>query len=82
MSNVTAARPWRIDWLAIATFVLASLWLFGIGSLVALYVGRRSLRKTKAHPDVRGRTVTWAGLTVAVLGLAFTVLWIALTLTA
>jgi hypothetical protein len=80
MSGVFAARSWRIDWLAIVTFALASLWVLGVGSLVALYIGRRSLRRTKAYPELRGRTMTWAGLTVAALGLAFTVLWIGLTL--
>ena len=81
--NVEAtARRGGVDWLALLTFALAALWLFGIGSLLALYVGRRSLRRMKAQPELRGRTVAWAGIAVAILGLAFAVLWIGLSLTA
>jgi hypothetical protein len=81
--NTDATARWgRVEWHAIVTFALAALWLFGIGSLVALYVGRRSLRRMKAQPELRGRTVAWAGIAVAILGLAFAVLWIGLSLTA
>lgn len=78
----TSVRQTRLDWLAILSFVLAALWLFGIGSLLALDVGRRSLRRMKAHRDLRGRTVAWAGVALAVLGCAYTALWLGLSLTA
>ena len=81
MNSEATARRGGVDWLALLTFALAALWLFGIGSLLALYVGRRSLRRMKAHPTLRGRTVAWAGIAVAILGLAFAVLWIGLSLT-
>jgi hypothetical protein len=81
--NVDAtARQGGVDWLALLTFALAALWLFGIGSLLALYLGRRSLRRMKAHPELRGRTVAWAGIAVAIWGLGLTALWIGLSLTA
>jgi hypothetical protein len=76
----TAGR--RVDWYALLAFTLASLWLFGVGSLFALVVGRRSLGRLEAQPELRGRVVAWAGIAVALLGLAFAVLWIALSLTA
>jgi hypothetical protein len=62
-------RGGRVDGLAVLAFVLASLWFFGIGSALALYVGRRSLRRLKIERDVRGRTVAWAGIAVGVYGL-------------
>ena len=82
MNAETTARRGGVDWYAILTLALAALWLFGIGSLVALFVGRRSLRRIKAQPELRGRAVAWAGIAVAILGLAFAVLWIGLSLTA
>jgi hypothetical protein len=72
-------RP--VDWLAILTFVLASFWLFGIGSVLALVVGRLSLRQTRVHPELRGRTVAWAGIAVAIFGVALGALWVGLLLT-
>jgi hypothetical protein len=78
-----AATPRRgTDRLAVLTFVLASLWLFGIGSLVALFVGRRSLRRLDAHEEMRGRTLAWAGIAVAIYGIPLAVLSLGLTLTA
>ena len=83
MSGTTQATQGgrRIDRLAVATFALAALWLLGIGSLLALYVGRLSLRRLKAEPELRGRTVGWAGVAVAVYGLVMSVLWLGLLAT-
>ena len=69
MSADGPGRGSRVDRLAVLTFVLSSLWLFGIGSLLALYVGRLSLRRLEVDRDVRGRTTAWAGIAVAVFGL-------------
>jgi len=74
--------PSQVDRLAILTFVLAVLWLFGIGSLLALYVGRRSLRRMRLQEELRGRTVAWAGVAVAVFGIALGGLWLGFSLTA
>lgn len=71
-----------LDRFAILTYVLAVLWLFGIGSLIALYVGRLSLRRMQVHAELRGRTVAWAGLALAIVGLGVTGLWIGLSVTA
>ena len=72
----------RLDRLAILTFALATLWLFGLGSLAALYVGSLSLRRMSTQPALRGRTVAWAGMAVAVFGCLLGGLWIGLSLTA
>jgi len=76
----TVSRPWRVDWLAVATFVLASLWLLGVGSLLALVLGRRSLRRLRTAPEPGGRAVAWAGITVAIVGVALAAMWVALVL--
>jgi Kef-type K+ transport system membrane component KefB len=72
----------QFDRLAILSFVLAVVWLFGIGSLCALYVAAKSLRRTREHVEVRGRAVAWAAVAVAVLGAALAALWIGLSATA
>jgi hypothetical protein len=82
MSDAIARRGRSVEWLALLSFALASLWLLGIGSLFALYLGWRSLRRMKAQPEVRGRTVAWAGIGVAILGVVLAGLWIGLSLTA
>jgi hypothetical protein len=54
--------------------------LFGIGSVLALYTGRLSLRRMKANVELRGRTAAWAGIAVAILvGLPLAALWLALS---
>ena len=64
------------------TFVLAVLWLFGIGSLLALYVSRLSLRRMRVQQELQGRTVAWAGVAVAMFGIGMAGLWIGLSLAA
>ena len=80
MTEHTVSGPWRVDWLAVATFVLASLWLLGVGSLLALVLCRRSLRRLRTAPELRGRAVAWAGITVAIVGVALAAMWVALVL--
>lgn len=76
------AAPTGLDRMAILTFVLAALWVFGLGSLLALYTGRVSLRRTRLHRELRGRTIAWAGVAVAAFGIGMAGLWIGLSLTA
>ena len=80
--GATQLRGQRLDRFAILTFVFAILWAFGLGSLLALYVGRLSLRRMSARPELLGRTVAWAGVAVAVFGIAMAGLWIGLSLAA
>jgi hypothetical protein len=82
MNEDVATRGPRPDRLAILTFLLAVLWLFGIGSLLALYVGRLSLRRKRVQQELQGRTVAWAGVAVATFGVGLAGLWIGLSLTA
>ena len=71
----------RLDRLAVLTFLLSALWLFGLASIAALYVAWLSLRRMKSRPDLRGRTVALAGVAVAVFGVLISGLWIGLSLT-
>jgi hypothetical protein len=41
-----------------------------------------SLRRVSAHHELRGRTVAWAGVAVAIFGVGLAGLWIGLSLTA
>ena len=56
--------------LAIASVFLGIVWLFGLGSLAAIWLGRRSLREI-AHSGGRvgGRTLALAGIAIGVAGL-------------
>jgi hypothetical protein len=74
-------RRRRLDPLAIVTFVLAAVWLLGIGSLLALYFGRLSVRRMKVDRELRGRTVAWAGIAVAIFGVGMAGLWLGLLVT-
>lgn len=80
------ATPARVDRGAVLTYALAVLWLFGIGSVLALYFGRLSLRRMKSRPELRGRPVAWAGIALAIFGVvvagAWFSLWLGLSLSA
>ena len=72
----------RVDWFAILTLVLAVLWLFGVGSLLALYVGRLSFGRMNHPSELLGRTAALAGVAIAILGVALAGLWFGLSFTA
>lgn len=86
MTENVATQAGRVDRGAVLTYVLAVLWLFGIGSALALYFGRLSLRRMKSEPERRGRPVAWAGIALAIVGAIFAglwlILWVGLSLTA
>jgi hypothetical protein len=82
VNGEATAHRGGVERYALLTFALSALWLFGIGSVLALYVGRRSLRRMKNQPELRGRTVAWAGIAVAILGIGLAVLWLGLSLAA
>jgi hypothetical protein len=59
--------------LAIASIIVGIFWLFGLGSLAALYLGRRSLREIAASPqESEGRTLALAGIWIGFAGLVGT----------
>jgi len=56
--------------LAIASLFLSIVWLFGLGSIAGLYLGRRSLREISGSEGrIGGRGIAIAGMVVGVAGL-------------
>jgi hypothetical protein len=63
----------KINGLAVAALVLGILWLFYVGSILAVIFGHVSLRQIRARGQ-RGRGVAIAGLVLGYLGVAIGVL--------
>jgi hypothetical protein len=58
---------------AIASLVLSLLWLWGIGSLIAIILGADA-RRTIKRTGQAGYGLATAGITLGILGLAITLL--------
>lgn len=55
---------------AMAALFISIFWLFGIGSLVGIYLARRCLRAIdRSDGETGGRTIAWVALAVGVAGL-------------
>ncbi len=65
--------PWTTNGLAIASLVLALLWLGGLGSLLGVIFGHVSRRQIKKRPQ-RGEGIGLAGLIIGYLGLIATII--------
>jgi hypothetical protein len=72
----------KVDRFAILTYLFAALWLFGLGSALALVVGLLSLRRIRSQPGLRGTTVAWSGIAVALVGIALAGLTLVVSLAA
>lgn len=59
--------PWSTNGLAIASLILAILWLGGVGSLLAIVFGHVSKRQIRKRPQ-RGDGLALAGLIIGYLG--------------
>lgn len=68
--------------LALISLALGIFWLFGFGSIAAIYLGRRALREI-ADParNEGGRAFAWAGIASGIFGLTSTGMVIAIALT-
>jgi type IV secretory pathway VirB2 component (pilin) len=56
--------------LAIASVVAGIVWIFGLGSFAAIYLGRRSMREIAAsHGEQDGRGLAIAGIWIGIAGL-------------
>jgi hypothetical protein len=56
--------------LALTSLFLGIFWIFGIGSLVAIYLGHRALKEIEAScGEQSGRAFAWAGIASGVFGL-------------
>jgi hypothetical protein len=67
-------RRGRRDPLAVASLVLAILWLLGLGSLAAIALGLTARRRA-THTE--GTTLALAGIALGVVGLAIAVVFFA-----
>lgn len=66
------------DPLALASILLAILWLFGLGSLAAIALGLLARRRIDAGASPpEGRTLALAGIALGTLGLAIAVVFLA-----
>lgn len=64
--------------LAIASIIVGIVWIFGLGSLVAIYLGRRSMSEIAAsNGEQDGRGLAIAGIAIGLAGLAGSALLIA-----
>ena len=69
--------PSRTSGLAIASMVLGILWLYWIGSILAVIFGHVAINQAKKDPSLRGRGMAIAGLVLGYIGIAFLVFTIA-----
>ena len=60
----------RTSGLAIASMVLGILWLYWIGSILAVIFGHVSLNQMSTDPTLRGRGMAIAGLVLGYIGVA------------
>lgn len=64
------AQPRRTNGLAVASLVLGLLWLYGLGSLLAVIFGHVSISQTNRDPSQGGNGLAVAGLVLGYIGLA------------
>ena len=73
------AAPGRTSGLAIASMVLGILWLYWIGSILAVIFGHIAISQAGKDPTVKGRGMAIAGLVLGYIGVATLVLTIVVT---
>jgi hypothetical protein len=66
--------PGRTSGLAIASMVLGILWLYWIGSILAVIFGHIAISQAGKDPTVRGKGMAIAGLVLGYIGVGFLVL--------
>ena len=66
----------RTSGLAIASLVLGIVWVYWIGSILAVIFGHVALSQTKRDPNLRGRGMAIAGLVLGYVGIALLIIGI------
>ncbi len=69
-----AAPPQRTSGMAIASLVLGLVWIYWIGSILAVIFGHLALSETRRDPRVGGRGLAIAGLVLGYIGLGVLVI--------
>jgi Domain of unknown function (DUF4190) len=64
------AKPGRTSGLAIASMVLGIVWVYWIGSILAVIFGHIAISQTSRDETLRGRGMGIAGLVLGYVGLA------------
>ncbi|HVV76528.1 MAG TPA: DUF4190 domain-containing protein [Mycobacteriales bacterium] len=68
--------PWTTNGMAVASLILALLWMVGIGSVLAIIFGHVSRRQMRKRPQ-RGDGLALAGLIIGYLGLVGAIVFFA-----
>ena len=68
------AAPGRTSGLAIASMVLGILWVYWIGSILAVIFGHIAISQAGKDPTLRGKGMAIAGLVLGYIGVGFLVL--------
>lgn len=79
-AEVSITRP-ETNGLAVASLILGLLWLFWLGSLLAVVFGHRAIRQiNRSNGKQTGKGLAVAGLTLGWVGIAIFLLWFGLYL--
>jgi hypothetical protein len=65
------ARPTRTSGLAIASMVLGILWIYWIGSILAVIFGHIAINQAGKDPSITGKGMAIAGLILGYIGIGF-----------
>jgi hypothetical protein len=68
------ARPPRTSGLAIASMVLGIVWIYWIGSILAIIFGHIAISQIRKDPNLGGRGMAIAGVVLGYVGLAIVVI--------
>jgi hypothetical protein len=75
-SQPTPLKQGGWNGLAITSLVLGIVWVYAIGSILAVVFGHIALHQIKARPGQKGKRLAIAGLILGYLGFAFMALLI------
>ena len=70
MSSPRVENAEETNGLALTSLFLGIFWIFGLGSIAAIYLGRRAMQEIDASDGAQGgRAFAWAGIVSGIFGL-------------